>query len=82
MSYGNSWEEKNDCMDLTDSDRWVSLPEADVRKAGDRNDGTMRATSLSSSHISPLSCSPTDSAFRLSLEALCREREWEKQKLK
>lgn len=33
LSYGNSWEEKNDCVDLTDSssdsDKWVSPPEAD-----------------------------------------------------
>lgn len=86
LSYGNSWEEENDCMDLTgsssDSDKWVSPREADAWKAWAGNNGTASITPLCSSQVSPLPCSPTHSAFRLSLEDLCREREWEKQKLK
>ncbi|KAJ7396630.1 SMC5-SMC6 complex localization factor 2 [Pitangus sulphuratus] len=87
LSYGNSWEEKNDCMDLadtsSDSDRCVSPPEADTRKACTRNTGTVSTTSLCQSPGFPmeLPCSPTDSAFRLSLEAPCRERERKKQEL-
>ncbi|NXP19846.1 SLF2 protein, partial [Scytalopus superciliaris] len=88
LSYGNSWEEKNDCTDLrdirSDSDKWVSPPEADTQKACTRNSGTVSTTSLCQSPGTPikLPCSPTDSAFRLSLEAPCRERERKKQELK
>ncbi|NXG11918.1 SLF2 protein, partial [Sakesphorus luctuosus] len=87
MSYGNSWEDKSDCIDLTDSssdsDRWVSQPEADTPKACTRNCGTV-STSLCQSSGFPITlpCTPTDSAFRLSLEAPCREREQKKQELK
>ncbi|NWU74645.1 SLF2 protein, partial [Onychorhynchus coronatus] len=85
LSYGNSWEEKNDCMDLADtssaSDKCVPPPEADTRKACARNTVTVSTTSLCQSPGFPmkLPCSPTDSAFRLSLEAPCRERELKKQ---
>ncbi|NXG17399.1 SLF2 protein, partial [Grallaria varia] len=88
LSYGNSWEEKNDCRDLrdtiSDSDQWVSPPEADTRIACTRNSGTVSTTSECQSPGFPmkLPCSPTDSAFRLSLEAPCREREQKKQELK
>ncbi|XP_032550896.1 SMC5-SMC6 complex localization factor protein 2 isoform X1 [Chiroxiphia lanceolata] len=87
LSYGNSWEEKNDCVDLadtsSDSDKCVSPPEADARKACARNTGTVSTTSLCQSPGFPLKlpCSPTDSAFRLSLEAPRREREQKKQEL-
>ncbi|NXM25697.1 SLF2 protein, partial [Oxyruncus cristatus] len=87
LSYGNSWEGKNDCMDLadtsSDSDKCVSPPEADTRKACTRNTGTVSTTSLCQSPGFPmkLPCSPTDSAFRLSLEAPCRERERKTQEL-
>ncbi|NWR33081.1 SLF2 protein, partial [Tachuris rubrigastra] len=87
LSYGNSWEEKNDCMDLadtsSDSDKCVSPPEADTRKACTRNTGTVNTTPLCQSPGFPmkLPCSPTDSTFRLSLEAPCRERERKKQEL-
>ncbi|NWS95038.1 SLF2 protein, partial [Mionectes macconnelli] len=87
LSYGNSWEEKNGCMDLadssSDSDKCVSPPEADTRKACTRNTGTVNTTALCQSPGLPmkLPCSPTDSAFRLSLEAPCRERERKKQEL-
>ncbi|NWU08424.1 SLF2 protein, partial [Cephalopterus ornatus] len=88
LSYGNSWEEKNDCTDLSDassdSDECASPPEADTRKACTRNTGTVSTTNQCQSPGFPmkLPCSPTDSAFRLSLEAPCREGEWKKQELK
>ncbi|NXK31511.1 SLF2 protein, partial [Piprites chloris] len=87
LSYGNSWEEKNDCVGLadvsSDSDKCVSPPEADTQKACTRNTGTVSTTSLCQSPGFPmkLPCSPTDSAFRLSLEVPCRERERKKQEL-
>ncbi|NXK87345.1 SLF2 protein, partial [Formicarius rufipectus] len=88
LSHGNSWEEKNDGMDHTDtrsdSDKWVSSPEADTQKAYAKSSGTVSTTSVCQSPGFPmkLPCSLTDSTFRLSLEAPCREREQMKQELK
>lgn len=57
LSYGNSWEGKNDCMALpdssSDSDKLVSPPEADTWKAWAGNNGTASTTSLCSSQLSP-----------------------------
>ncbi|KFQ46547.1 hypothetical protein N333_09831, partial [Nestor notabilis] len=67
-------------MDLedtsSDSDKWVSSPEADTRKACDRNNGTVNTTALCQAPGLPrkLPRTPTDSEFTLSLGALCRER--------
>uniref|UniRef100_A0A663MFV4 SLF2 protein n=1 Tax=Athene cunicularia TaxID=194338 RepID=A0A663MFV4_ATHCN len=80
LSCGNSWEQKTDCMDLEDaslaSDKWVSLSEADTRKACARNNGTANNTSPCQKPGLPmkLSHNSAESKFRLSLEALCRER--------
>ncbi|NXD63120.1 SLF2 protein, partial [Eolophus roseicapillus] len=80
LSYGNSWEQKTDCMDLedtsSDSDKWVSSPEADTQKACDRNNGTVNNTALGQAPGLPrkLPSTPTDSEFTMSLGALCRER--------
>ncbi|NXM72701.1 SLF2 protein, partial [Serilophus lunatus] len=88
LSNGNSWEEKKCYIDLadtsSDSDEWVAPPEADTQKACTRNSGTVNTTSLCQGPEFPLKlpCSPTDPAFRLSLEAPCREREEKKQDLK
>ncbi|NWR86106.1 SLF2 protein, partial [Furnarius figulus] len=88
LSYGNSWEEKSDCIDRTDtrsdSDKWVSPPETDTQKSCAGNTGTVSTISLCQSPGFPmkLPCSPPDSAFRLSLEAPHRERERKNQELK
>ncbi|NXL28752.1 SLF2 protein, partial [Glaucidium brasilianum] len=88
LSCGNSWEQKTDCMDLEDasldSDKWVSLSEADTRKACARNNGTANNTSLCQKPGLPmkLSCNSAESKFRLSLEALRRERRQKKHKVK
>ncbi|NXI93558.1 SLF2 protein, partial [Psophia crepitans] len=88
LSCGNSWEQKSDCMDLedssSDSDRWISLSEADTLKACARNNGTGNNTSpCQNPGLSmKLPCTPTDSEFRLSLEALCRERKRKKYRMK
>ncbi|XP_059676954.1 SMC5-SMC6 complex localization factor protein 2 [Gavia stellata] len=88
LSCGNSWEQKTDCMDLedtsSDSDKWVSSSEADTGKACARNNGAGNNTSLCQNPGLPmkLPCTPTDSEFRLSLEALCRERKRKKHRVK
>ncbi|NXH77736.1 SLF2 protein, partial [Hydrobates tethys] len=88
LSGGNSWEQKTDCMDLedtgSDSDKRVSSSEADTRKACARNNGTANNTSLCQNPGLPtkLPCTPTDSEFRLSLEALRRERKRKKHRMK
>ncbi|XP_026707311.1 SMC5-SMC6 complex localization factor protein 2 [Athene cunicularia] len=88
LSCGNSWEQKTDCMDLEDaslaSDKWVSLSEADTRKACARNNGTANNTSPCQKPGLPmkLSHNSAESKFRLSLEALCRERRRKKRKMK
>ncbi|XP_075011012.1 SMC5-SMC6 complex localization factor protein 2 isoform X3 [Calonectris borealis] len=88
LSCGNSWEQKIDCMDLedtsSDSDKWVSSSEADTRKGCARNNGTANNTSLCQNAGLPLKlpCTPTDSEFRLSLEALRRERKRKKHRMK
>ncbi|XP_074731270.1 SMC5-SMC6 complex localization factor protein 2 isoform X2 [Strix uralensis] len=88
LSCGNSWEQKTDCMDLEDtsldSDKWVSLSEADTRKACARNNGTANNTSLCQNPGLPmkLSCTSAESKCRLSLEALRRERRRKKHKMK
>ncbi|KFW02859.1 hypothetical protein N327_13852, partial [Fulmarus glacialis] len=75
-------------MDLedtsSDSDKWVSSSEADTRKACARNNGTANNTSLCQNAGLPLKlpCTPTDSEFRLSLEALRRERKRKKHRMK
>ncbi|NWI11406.1 SLF2 protein, partial [Crypturellus soui] len=80
LSCGNSWEQKTDCMDLeensSDSDRWVSSLEVDAINTHSRNNGHVSNTSLCQNpgHSVKLQCAPGDSQFRLSLEALCRER--------
>ncbi|XP_074015029.1 SMC5-SMC6 complex localization factor protein 2 [Numenius arquata] len=87
FSCGNSWEQEADCMDLedtsSDSDKWVS-PEADTRKACARNNGTVNSTSLCQNPGLPMKfpCIPADSEFRLSLEALRRERKRKKHRIK
>uniref|UniRef100_A0A8C3JM45 SLF2 protein n=1 Tax=Calidris pygmaea TaxID=425635 RepID=A0A8C3JM45_9CHAR len=87
FSCGNSWEQEADCMDLedtsSDSDKWVS-PEADTRKACARNNGTVNSTSLCQNPGLPMKfpCIPADSEFRLSLEALRRERKRKKHRMK
>ncbi|XP_064320096.1 SMC5-SMC6 complex localization factor protein 2 isoform X2 [Phalacrocorax carbo] len=88
LSCGNSWEQKTDCMDLegtsSDSDKWVSSSEADTRKACARNNGTVNTTPLCQNPGLPmkLSCAPTGSELRLSLEALRRERKRKKHRTK
>ncbi|NXX85742.1 SLF2 protein, partial [Urocolius indicus] len=88
LSCGNSWEQRTDCMDLedtsSDSDKWVPSSEADARKACTRNNGTANNTSVSQNPGLPrkLPCSPTDSEFRLALEALRRERKRKKHRMK
>ncbi|KAF1664719.1 SMC5-SMC6 complex localization factor protein 2, partial [Aptenodytes patagonicus] len=88
LSCGNSWEQKTDCMDLedtsSDSDKWVSSSEADTRKVCARNNGTANNTSLCQNPGLPVKfpCTPTDSEFRLSLEALCRGRKWKNHRMK
>uniref|UniRef100_A0A8C0FDQ3 SLF2 protein n=1 Tax=Bubo bubo TaxID=30461 RepID=A0A8C0FDQ3_BUBBB len=88
LSCGNSWEQKTDCTDLEDtsldSDKWVSLSEADTRKACTRNNGIANNTSLCQNPGLPmkLSCTSAESKFGLSLEALCRERRRKKHKMK
>ncbi|XP_050755103.1 SMC5-SMC6 complex localization factor protein 2 [Gymnogyps californianus] len=88
LSCGNSWEEKTDRMDLedtsSDSDKWLSSSEADTQKACARNNGTVNNTSLCQNPGLPmkLPCTPTDSEFRLSLEALCRDRKRKKHRMK
>ncbi|XP_030341882.1 SMC5-SMC6 complex localization factor protein 2 isoform X2 [Strigops habroptila] len=80
LSCGSSWEQKTDCMDLedtsSDSDKRVSSPEANTRKACDRNNGAVNNTALCQAPGLPrkLPRTPTDSEFTLSLGALCRER--------
>ncbi|XP_014815356.1 PREDICTED: SMC5-SMC6 complex localization factor protein 2 isoform X2 [Calidris pugnax] len=87
FSCGNSWEQETDCMALedtsSDSDKWVS-PEADTRKACARNNGTVNSTSLCQNPGLPMKfpCIPADSEFRLSLEALRRERKRKKHRMK
>ncbi|XP_054061552.1 SMC5-SMC6 complex localization factor protein 2 isoform X3 [Rissa tridactyla] len=87
FSCGNSWERETDCMDLedtsSDSNKWVS-PEADTRKASARNNGTVNNTSLCQNPGLPmkLPCAPADSEFRLSLEALHRERKQKRHRMK
>ncbi|NWI94003.1 SLF2 protein, partial [Pitta sordida] len=87
LSNGNSCEEKNDYIGLADTisgSEWVLSPEADTEKDCTRNNGTMSITSLCQSPGSPmkLPCFSTPSAFTLSLEAPCREREERNQNLK
>ncbi|NXF44101.1 SLF2 protein, partial [Oceanites oceanicus] len=88
LSCGNSWEQKTDCMDLegtsSDSDKWVSSSEADTQKACARNNGTANNASLYQNAGLPMKvpCTPTDSEFRLSLEALCRERKRKRHRTK
>ncbi|NXG36625.1 SLF2 protein, partial [Dromaius novaehollandiae] len=88
LSCGNSWEQKTDCVDLeetsSDSDKWVSPLEADSRKTSARNNGNVSSTSLCQNpgHSVKLPCAPSDSQFRLSLEALCRERKQKKRRMK
>ncbi|XP_035185388.1 SMC5-SMC6 complex localization factor protein 2 isoform X2 [Oxyura jamaicensis] len=85
LSCGNSWEQKTDCMDLaetsSDTDKWVSLPEADTQKACARNNGN---TSLCQNLGLPtnLPCTPPDSKLRLALETLHRERKHKKRRVK
>lgn len=88
LSCGNSWEQKTDYMDVEDTssdpDKWVPPLQADTRKACARNNGTVNSTSLCQNSGLPmkLPCTPTDSEFRLSLEALCRERKQKKHRMK
>ncbi|XP_075279726.1 SMC5-SMC6 complex localization factor protein 2 isoform X1 [Opisthocomus hoazin] len=88
LSWGNTWEQKTDCIDLedtsSDSDKWVSSSEADTQKACPRNNVTANNTSLCQNSGLPmkLPCTPTDSEFRLSLEALRRERKRKKHRVK
>nr|XP_009663870.1 PREDICTED: protein FAM178A [Struthio camelus australis] len=88
LSCGNSWEQKTDCMDLeeasSDSDKWVSSSEADTRKTCARNNGNVSNTSLCQNpgRSVKLPCAPSDSQFRRSLEALCRERKQKKHRMK
>ncbi|KAM6329720.1 SMC5-SMC6 complex localization factor protein 2 isoform 2-T2 [Podargus strigoides] len=87
-SCGNSWERKTDCMDLedssSDSDKWVSSSEADTQKACTRSNTTVTNTSLCQNPGLPIKvpCSPTDSKYRLALEALRRERMRKKHRVK
>ncbi|KFQ91163.1 hypothetical protein Y956_01410, partial [Nipponia nippon] len=75
-------------MDLedtsSDSDKWVSSSEADSRKASARSNVTANNASLCQNPGLPmkLSCTPTDAEFRLSPEALRRERKRKKRKMK
>ncbi|KFZ55796.1 hypothetical protein N338_06551, partial [Podiceps cristatus] len=75
-------------MDLedtsSDSDKCVSPSEADTRKACARNSGTVNSTSLGQTPGLPVKLprTPANSEFRLSLEALCRERKWKKRGMK
>ncbi|NXL56072.1 SLF2 protein, partial [Chordeiles acutipennis] len=85
---GNSWEQQTDRMDLedtsSDSDKWISSSEADTQKACARNNGTANTMSLCQNPGLPmkLPCTPPDSEFRLSLEALHRERKRKKHRKK
>ncbi|KFV76038.1 hypothetical protein N308_06706, partial [Struthio camelus australis] len=75
-------------MDLeeasSDSDKWVSSSEADTRKTCARNNGNVSNTSLCQNpgRSVKLPCAPSDSQFRRSLEALCRERKQKKHRMK
>ncbi|KFQ65889.1 hypothetical protein N334_01837, partial [Pelecanus crispus] len=75
-------------MDLGDAssetDKWVSSSEADARKACARSNGTANTTSLCQNPGFPvkLACTSSDPEFRLSLEALCRERKQKKHRMK
>ncbi|NXO54234.1 SLF2 protein, partial [Aramus guarauna] len=88
LSGGNSWEQETDYMDLedtsSDSDKWISSSEADTLKACARSNATANNASLCQKPGLPvkLPCTPTDSEFRLSLEALCRERKRKKHRMK
>ncbi|NWW87555.1 SLF2 protein, partial [Rhynochetos jubatus] len=88
LSRESSWEQKTDCMDVEDTssdpDKWVSLSEAGTQKACIRNNGTGNNTSLCQNPGTPmkLPCAPSDSEFRLSLEALRRERKRKKHRMK
>ncbi|NXW41660.1 SLF2 protein, partial [Nyctiprogne leucopyga] len=88
LSRGNSWEQKTDRMDLedtsSDSDKWISSSEADTQKAGARNNGAANNMSLCQNPGLPmkLPCTPPDSDFRSSLEALRRERKRKKHRMK
>ncbi|XP_010147563.1 PREDICTED: protein FAM178A, partial [Eurypyga helias] len=88
LSRENSWEQKTDYMDVDDTssdpDKWVSLPEAGSQKACARSNGTASNTSLCQTPGPPmrLPCAPSDSEFRLSLEALRRERKRKKHRMK
>ncbi|KFW03030.1 hypothetical protein N326_12905, partial [Eurypyga helias] len=68
----------------SDPDKWVSLPEAGSQKACARSNGTASNTSLCQTPGPPmrLPCAPSDSEFRLSLEALRRERKRKKHRMK
>ncbi|KFQ76703.1 hypothetical protein N335_10111, partial [Phaethon lepturus] len=75
-------------MDLedtsSDSDKWVSSSDTDSQKVCVRNNGTSNNTSLCQNPGLPmkLPCASSDPKFRLSLEALCRERKRKKHRMK
>ncbi|NXX54205.1 SLF2 protein, partial [Scopus umbretta] len=85
---GNNLEQTTDCMDLedtsSDSDKWVSSSEAHARKACARSNGTANNASLCQNPGLPLKlpCTSTDPEFRLSLEALNREENLKKHRMK
>ncbi|KFZ62561.1 hypothetical protein N321_08551, partial [Antrostomus carolinensis] len=75
-------------MDLedtsSDSDKWISSSEAGTQKACARNNGTANNMSLCQNPGLPMKLprTPPGSEFRLSLEALCRERNRKKHRMK
>ncbi|XP_062436321.1 SMC5-SMC6 complex localization factor protein 2 [Rhea pennata] len=88
LSCGNSWEQRTDSVDQeetsSDSDKWVLSLEADTQKTCAGNNGSVSSTALCQNpgHSVKLPYGPSDPQYRLSLEALRRERKWEKHKKK
>ncbi|KFP90796.1 hypothetical protein N311_11713, partial [Apaloderma vittatum] len=74
-------------MDLedtsSDSDKWDSSSEADAGKACARNNGTANVSLCENPGLPmKLPCAPADTEFRLSLEALRRERKRKKHRMR
>eukprot|EP00075_Anas_platyrhynchos_P009282 XP_021135141.2 SMC5-SMC6 complex localization factor protein 2 isoform X2 [Anas platyrhynchos] len=85
LSCGNCWEQETDFMDLeetsSDSNKWISLPQADAQKAcAQNNDNTLLCQNLGLPTNLP--CTSPDSTLRLALGTLHRERKCKKRRVK
>lgn len=85
LSCGNCWEQETDFMDLeetsSDSNKWISLPQADAQKAcAQNNDNTLLCQNLGLPTNLP--CTSPDSTLRLALGTLHRERKRKKRRVK